>query len=105
MGELNFLLSNYSIGEIFVFLIVIVFLSIVFLKIWDYVWEKIKTYFNIQNKKDEYKKNIITKIENVLEQLENIQFSIDHLQKQSEQRYKQLKNIEKQRKEIWCQSI
>jgi hypothetical protein len=32
MGELNFLLSNYSIGEIFAFLVVIVFLGVAILK-------------------------------------------------------------------------
>ncbi len=95
MGELNFLLSNYSIGEIFAFLVVIVFLGVAILKAWDYVWGKIKTHFDIQNQKDEHEKDIMTKTDNILEQLENIQSSIDHLQEQGDQRHKRLKNVEK----------
>ena len=95
MGELNFLLSNYSIGEVLALLVVIVFLGIAILKAWDYIWGKIKIHFDIKNSKEKQEKDIITKTDNILEQLENIQSSINVLQEQGEQRHKRLKNVEK----------
>ena len=53
MGELTYLLSSYSGSELVIIFIVGLLCVTAILKAAGYLWEKVKDYFNIKNKKSQ----------------------------------------------------
>lgn len=101
MSELNFLLSNYTAGDIGVLIVVCLLFVVVVLRAADFIWGKLKGYFDIKNDETKWQDKIADGIEKNHEELEKLHKSVDHLEEKGEERGRRLKKVEEYIAEDW----
>lgn len=110
MSELNFLLSNYSIGEIFLIIVVALIVVKLLMELGKYFYDKARTYFGMKNKRETWEEStsdslgtITNKIDNLeeaanqrKERLIAVETKIDTLEEYSEETHKNQKELRRQ---------
>lgn len=112
MGELNFLLSNYSVEQLFLIIFIALLAFRVILELWKYFYDKAKGYFGVKNKKEKWEESTSTTLENINNKIDNLESAaekrgkrlikvenkLDILEDHSEQTHKQQKKLDSQMK-------
>ena len=94
MSELNFLLSSYTTGEIVAILIVSLLLVVAIARACGFIWEKIKNYFQIKNDEDQWKDNLVDKIDDIGTEVKDLKVTINEIEHKAEERGERLKKVE-----------
>lgn len=87
MSELSFLFTNYSVGELFLVTFVALIAFRVIFELFRYFYDRAKSYFGLQNKKQNWE-------EKTTESLANINIKIDNMQDSAETRAQRLIKLE-----------
>lgn len=87
MGEITTLFTQYSVEELILFIIIVLFVLKALNEIISYFYNKIKEHFGIENKKEEWERGIT-------EGLENIHSEINGLKEQANKNHEKQKEIE-----------
>lgn len=89
MSEVNFLLSNYSVEELIVIVVIALLLCKVLLELGKFFYEKAKNYFGVQNKKEQWEST-------TTETLNQISNKVDAIEISADERKERLINVEKE---------
>lgn len=87
MGEITTLFTQYSVGELILLVILLLFALRALNEVISYFYGKIKTRFGIENKKEEWQNKIS-------ETLQSIKDEIEHLKEQNHQTHQHQKEMD-----------
>ena len=99
MGELTYLLSSYSGSELVMIFVVGLLAVTVILKAASYLWEKVKDYFNIKNKKSQWEEQLSGKIDGIAEDTSILKQEVSEMREAASQRAERLAKVESFTKE------
>lgn len=94
MSELNFLLSGYSTGEVFVLLIVCLLLAVAIARAAGFIWDKVKDYFGIKNQESQWRHDLTENIDGIKTDVKDMKVQINELEEKADQRGKRLEKVE-----------
>ena len=94
MGEISFLLSSYSGGELIIILAAVVFAVVAVFKAWDYLWEKIKIHFGNQTTEQNWHEKIENSLASIQTNQGEMRQSIEELKTSADERGQRLKQVE-----------
>ena len=110
MSELNFLLSNYSIEEIFLIIVVALIVVKLLMELTKYFYDKARNYFGMKNKKENWEESTTSSLDNITSKIDNLETAanqrkerliavenkINTLEEYSQENHKNQKEIKKQ---------
>ena len=70
MGEIVTLLTQHSVEELILLIIIILFCLKALNELGSYFYNRFKQHFGIKNEKDAWEKNLLNKIENIFKEIE-----------------------------------
>ena len=70
MGDITAIFTQYSVGELILFFFLILFAFKAISEILSYFYGKLKTYFGVKNKKEEWENDLVSKIDNIKKELQ-----------------------------------
>ena len=95
MGELNLLLSNYSVNDVIIIIAAVLLIVIAILRGWDFLWGKIKTYLGMKNEETDWKENIGNQLGNISSEVKEVKHTVDNIQTEANKRTERLEKVEK----------
>ena len=84
MGEITTLFTQYSVEELILFIIIILFAIRALNELFSYFYSKLKTYFGVTSDKEQWKKNVMDCLQQIAEEIQTLKGQNDqtHIRQQ-----------------------
>lgn len=69
MGEITTLFTQYSVEELILLIIIVLFVLKALNEIFSYFYEKLKSHFGIETKKEQWKDNLMNKLQSIEDEI------------------------------------